>query len=113
LLMPDNHHLATGSPGARVPAESLSGQALIYPPLMPLRRMAPVIPAARRVRVTDLPGVARQVASGLGVGLYPAHPVHLRPAMRAYGLTWRTLPAARRRTGRTPPPTPALRLHRT
>lgn len=95
LLMPDTHPLATGSPGSRVPAERLSDQALIYPPLTPLRRMAGwlalSVPSVRRVRVSDLPGVARQVASGLGVGLYPAHPVHLRPAMRTYGLTWRTL----------------------
>jgi hypothetical protein len=96
LLLPHGHALATGSPGSRVPAESLADQALIYPPLTPLRRMAKVIPVARRVRVADLPGVARQVASGLGVGLYPAHPVHLRPATSAYGLTWRVLqpPAA-------------------
>jgi DNA-binding transcriptional LysR family regulator len=95
LLMPDTHPLATGSPGSPVPAERLSDQALIYPPLTPLRRMAGwlalSVPSVRRVRVSDLPGVARQVASGLGLGLYPAHDVHLRPAMRAYGLTWRTL----------------------
>jgi hypothetical protein len=91
LLMPDHHPLATGSPGSRVSAEHLSDQVLIYPPLTPLRRMARAIKVTRRVRVSDLPGVARQVASGLGVGLYPAHPVHLRPAMRTYGLTWRTL----------------------
>lgn len=91
ILLPHNHPLATGSPGSRVPAESLSDQVLVYPPLTPLRRMARAIPVARRVRVSDLPGVARQVASGLGVGLYPAHPVHLRPAVNAYGLTWRVL----------------------
>jgi hypothetical protein len=64
----------------------LADQTIVYPPLLPIRRTARSVPNARRVRVADFPAVARQVASGLGVGLYPNHPVHTRPACRQYGL---------------------------
>ncbi|VTS08036.1 LysR substrate-binding domain-containing protein [Tuwongella immobilis] len=64
----------------------LADKTIVYPPLAPIRQTAAEIPNSRRVRVADFPAVAKHVASGLGLGLYPNHPVHTRPIRRQHGI---------------------------
>ncbi|MGL6076754.1 MAG: LysR substrate-binding domain-containing protein [Fimbriiglobus sp.] len=91
ILLPPGHRLANGNESDPIPPSELTTETIIYPPLLPIRKVARRLGAAHRVRVADFPAVARQVSTGLGVGLYPNHPVHLRPAARVYGVTARRL----------------------